>query len=118
MAYRIERINEIIKNYLARMIDTELHDPGLEGKMVSVVRVSTTSDLSYTTVYVSAIVKDDSEKQAILDALQRAKGYLRKNLSKNLKARHTPEFLFRFDDSIAYSMHIESVLKELDQHEQ
>lgn len=117
MGYKTERTNEIIKNALARMISRELKDPGLDGKMISIVRAETTSDLSYTTVYVSAIVMEESEKEEILAALNRAKGFLRRSLSKNLKARHTPELIFKFDDSIAYSMHIESVLKEINKNE-
>ena len=75
---RIGRINEEIQRELAAQIRS-LKDPRVSGAgMLSVTRVSTTPDLRYAQVYVSALDKTQ-EKEAV-KGLKSAAGFLRREM--------------------------------------
>ena len=116
MSFRIERVNELIKSELARLIEYELNDPRVKETVIGVTRVKTTPDLKYCKVLVS-IYADKERRQEILEVLTRARGFLRKNIASVLTTRYTPELIFELDDSLDYAMHIDKVLKELNDNE-
>ena len=51
---RIERINEEVKKEISTMIQNDLKDPRIS-KLLSIIRVEVSGDLSYAKVFVSAI---------------------------------------------------------------
>lgn len=112
MGYRVERVNELIKNELSVLIDTKLKDPRLEDAIVSVTRVKATPDMKYAKVYVS-IMGDEDKKKEIISVLEGAKGFLRKAVSKVLTTRNTPLLMFEIDDSLDYASHIDEILATL-----
>ena len=69
--YRIDRISEDIKRELISLM-RELKDPRVSGKMLTVVNVKVSNDLSYAKVYVSAMEGLDAAKEACkgLDSAQ------------------------------------------------
>ncbi|HIV85678.1 MAG TPA: 30S ribosome-binding factor RbfA [Candidatus Monoglobus merdigallinarum] len=107
---RTDRVSEEIKRELAAVI-RELKDPRLP-QMTSVVAVKTTKDLKYAKVHIS-VMGDDNVKKEAFEALKSAGGYIRKEISRRLNLRQTPEFKFIEDDSIEYGAHIEKLLKDL-----
>jgi ribosome-binding factor A len=112
MARRIERVDEAIKQELAGVIERELKDPRITDALVSITNVKTTRDMKYAKVYVS-VLGDEQKRAAALEGLKNAKGFLRKKVALALTARTTPEFIFFIDDSVDQYMHIEKILKEL-----
>ncbi|NLL69605.1 MAG: 30S ribosome-binding factor RbfA [Epulopiscium sp.] len=108
---RLIRINEEIKREISQLIDQELKDPRIQ-TMVSVLRVDTTNDLKYTKIFVS-IMGNEEEKQEALKGLKSASGFMRRELAKRLNLRNTPEILFRLDESIEYSIHLEQLMEEI-----
>ena len=80
---------------------------------MSIIRVDLTNDLSYCTVYVSAIEGIDRAKEAV-KGLKSASGFIRRELGARLKIRHTPELIFKATDSIEYSANISRILNGLD----
>lgn len=110
--HRIERITEDIKRELTAIL-RELKDPRVKDAFISVVRVEVTNDLSYCTVYVSAMEGLERCKQACA-GLDSAAGYIRRELGSRLKLRHTPQLIFKASDSIEYSANISRILNDLD----
>lgn len=108
--YRIDRISEDIKRELISLM-RELKDPRVSGKMLTVVNVKVSNDLSYAKVYVSAMEGLDAAKEAC-KGLDSAQGYLRRALGNNLHLRKAPELSFVADDSIKKGMEIFEKLKE------
>ncbi|EPZ55315.1 ribosome-binding factor A [[Clostridium] sordellii ATCC 9714] len=47
--------------------------------------------------------------------LKSACGYIRKEVGKNVKLRHTPEIIFKLDDSIEKGMYMENLIKKVNQ---
>ncbi len=113
MSYRIERINELIKNELNILIGTQIKDPRVNESLVSVVRVNTTADLKYAKVYVSVMEDNIDRKNKVIEGLDRAKGFLRKSIAKVLNTRYTPELVFVLDESLDYALRIDEILEDI-----
>ncbi|MBT9282864.1 MAG: 30S ribosome-binding factor RbfA [Hydrogenibacillus schlegelii] len=109
---RQERIAEQIKKELGRLIQTELKDPRVG--FVTVTDVEVTPDLLEARVFVS-VLGDDSTREAALEALRRAHGFLRSELARRIEVRHVPELDFRYDSSLDYGMRIDRILRDLRQ---
>ena len=117
MSYRTERVNQLLKQELARLINEELKDPRLADTVIGITRVKTTPDLKHSKVYIS-IYAQDEKKVEILSLITKASGFLRKKIADILTTRHVPELVFELDDSLDYAMHIEEVLKGLNINEE
>ena len=101
--YKINRITQDVKVALSELL-REIKDPRVS-KLLSIVKVEVTNDLSYATVYVSAIEGFDATVASV-KALKGAAGYLRRELGARLKLRKVPELRFIADDSINISANI------------
>lgn len=111
-SHKIERATEDIRRELTAIF-RELKDPRVNKAFLSIVRVEVTNDLSYCTVYVSAIEGIERAKEAV-KGLKSASGYIRRELGHRLKLRHVPELIFNATDSIEYSANISRILNSLD----
>ncbi|RUT29756.1 30S ribosome-binding factor RbfA [Paenibacillus zeisoli] len=107
---RTGRVGEQIKKELSVLIQTEMKDPRIG--FITVTGVEVTSDLSQAKVYLS-VFGDAEQKETSLKGLEKAKGFLRSELGKRVMLRHTPELIFKIDESIAYGSHIEKLLGEI-----
>ncbi len=110
--HKLGRTTEDIKRELSAIF-RELKDPRVTGCFLSIVRVEVTNDLSYCTVYVSALEGMDIAKEAV-KGLKSAAGFIRRELGHRLRLRHVPELIFTPTDSIAYSAEISRILNSLD----
>ena len=106
---RIGRINEEIQRELSALLRT-LKDARVQGGMVTITRVDTTSDLRYCRVYVSVL--DKTQEKEVIRGLKSAAGYLRRELGASINLRYTPELQFVADDSIEYGAHILEMLRD------
>ena len=110
--HRIGRINEDVKRELTAVF-RDLKDPRVKDCLLSIVQVDVTNDLSYCTVYVSTFEGLERTKDAV-KGLKSASGYIRRELGRRLKLRHTPELIFKWTDSIEYGANISRMLNDLD----
>jgi ribosome-binding factor A len=92
---RLNRIGDEICQELANLIRGELRDPRLG--MVSVLEARVSRDLSHADVYVTVLGADAKESVA---ALNKAGGFLRSLLAKNINLRTTPRLRFIYDESV------------------
>lgn len=111
-SYKLGRTTEDIRREVPAIL-RELKDPRVSGCMLSVVRVEVTNDLSYCTVYVSAMEGMETAENAV-KGLKSAAGYVRRELGNRLKLRHVPEMIFKATDSIEYSANISRILHDLE----
>ena len=108
---RIGRINEEIQRELAEQIRF-LKDPRVsQVGMVSIIRVDTTGDLRYARVWVSVL--DKNQEKDVLKGLKSASGYLRREISRNIQLRYTPELQWALDDSITYGARMLELINSL-----
>ncbi len=106
--YKINRITSDIKIALSDLL-RQIKDPRVS-KLLSIVKVDISGDLSYATVYVSAIEGYETTVASV-KALKGAAGYLRRELGSALKLRKVPELRFVADDSINISANISRIIE-------
>lgn len=109
---RQERMSIEIQRVMARIIQEEIKDPRIDFTTVSITRVDVSNDISHARVNIS-VLGDDDKQEKTMQALQKAKGYIRSELAKSIQVRHAPELEFRLDRSIEHGIHIASLLDEL-----
>jgi len=98
MTRRAERINNLIRQEISKLLQQEVNDPRLVN-FISITKVTTSRDLRHAKVYVS-VLGDGVDKNEMLQGFIAASGFLRRELSRRLTLRHVPELSFRFDNSI------------------
>ena len=106
--YKINRITSDIKIALSELL-REVKDPRIS-KLLSIVKVDLSGDLSNATVYVSAIEGYETTVTSV-KALKGASGFLRRELGARLKLRKVPELRFVADDSINISANISRIIE-------
>jgi len=97
MGRRAQRLTEEIREQVARMIASDLKDPRLG--FVTVTRVEMTHDLGVARVHVG-VLGSEAEREKTMKALGQASGFVRRELGKRLRIRHTPEVEFRYDKGL------------------
>lgn len=108
---RRERVAEQLREEISALMMREMKDPRVRLASVSSVRV--TSDLREARVMVSA-VGEDAERHAVVTAMRHAEGFVRAQLGTRLEnLRVIPRLHFELDESIAYSVHISAMLRDL-----
>lgn len=112
--HRISRISADIKIALADLL-REVKDPRVS-KLLSIVKINLSGDLSYATVYVSAVEGVNETKQSVV-GLKSAAGYLRRQLGQRLKLRKVPELRFVADESIAACADISKIIESFKDNE-
>lgn len=110
--YKSIRTAEDIKREIISIMN-EIKDPRVKGKLLTVVRVEVTNDLSYAKVFISDINGLESAQEAV-KGLKSATGFVKHEIGNNLHLRKIPELKFIADDSIAHGMEIAQKLKNME----
>lgn len=108
--HRANRLAETLKEEISQMIRQEIKDPRLG--FVTVTAVDVVEDLGHAKVYVSVLGSAEEAKES-LTILNRAAGYVRGELGKRIRLRHTPDIVFKYDPSIEQGAHIAKLLKDV-----
>lgn len=104
---RSERVAGQMRRELAKLIQSEVKDPGLG--FVSVSDVEVTRDLSHAKVYVTVFETDKAADS--LKALSRAAGFLRKRLGQTMRIRSVPELHFQHDASVETGIAMDELIE-------
>ena len=107
---RVHRVAEQIKKEVSQLIQNELKDPRVG--FITVTDVEVTGDLQEATIYIS-ILGSEAQKQESFEGLKKAEGFIRREVGKRIRLRHTPEISFVFDGSIEYGNKIEKILSQI-----
>ena len=107
---RQRRTAEQIRTTLSQLLLLEMKDPRLAG--VTITRVTIDRELQYADVYVHALAEDEREEE-VLQGLERATGFLRRELGSSLRLHHIPQLHFHWDPSLAHADHINQILDDL-----
>lgn len=111
MSQRSERVAEVIRAELNELILHRVKDRRVRLATVSSVRLS--GDLSHARVLVSVLGDDEEERQAAVDALTHAAGFLRSQLGKRVRLRMAPQLVFELDRGAEHSQRISDLLESL-----
>ena len=106
---RADRVGGQVQRILAELIQKGVNDPRLAQATITGVTLS--RDLRIAKVYFS--MHGNAEKQAILEGFESAKGFIKRELARELGLRYMPDLKFFYDGSFDYGAHINRVLKSI-----
>ena len=106
---RRDRVSEQIRRELAELIRTELKDPRVG--MVSITDVEVSADYAHAKVFFSSMAGRD-QLDSVLSGLQKAAGFLRRELGRRITIHTTPQLHFVFDESLERGADLSKLIQE------
>ncbi|MFL5239515.1 MAG: 30S ribosome-binding factor RbfA [Rhizomicrobium sp.] len=104
------RVGELLRHSLSEILTRgEVRDPDLESVPITVTQVKPSGDMRHAAVFVEPL--GGKNAKAIVDALNRHKGFIRGLMGKTIALKFTPELRFLEDTSFAEAEKIETLLK-------
>jgi ribosome-binding factor A len=104
------RVGEIIRHAISDMLTRgEVHDPVLEGHLITIPEVRMTADLRLATIYVMPLGGRDAKQ--VVAALERNKRFLRGEIAQRVNLKFAPEIRFRIDERFDEAERIEKLLR-------
>ena len=112
---RSRRVEEQIQRILAEVVRTELRDPAVSGVVITEVRAARdlgTASVFYTLLSAGTDEPDPAAREAVQAGLQRASGFLRTRVARELDTRTVPELRFRYDEAGERSRSLDRLIDE------
>ncbi len=106
---RKDRVSEQIRRELAELLRTELKDPRVG--MISLTDVEVTADYAHAKVFFSTLAGSEN-LPAVMEGLQKASGFLRRELGKRISIHMTPQLHFVFDQSLERGADLSKLIQE------
>src|SRR3954470_7310070 len=111
------RVGEEIRHALSHILTFEmdrLDDPELYGKSVTVTEVRTSHDLRSATAFVVPLgaTVEGYDAAPLIKALNRAAGYFRGLLAREVRMQFSPTIRFKLDESFDEASRIETILHD------
>src|SRR3979409_2384801 len=104
------RVGELIRHAMAEMLTRgDVHDPVIEGHLITVPEVRMTADLRLATIYVMPLGGRDVE--TVVAALERNKKFLRGEIARRVNLKFSPDVRFRVDERFDEAERIEKLLR-------
>lgn len=106
---RVQRVNQLIKKELSRIILREIDFP--KDVLVTITRVETSSNLIQTKVYISVMPEDKSSQ--MMGVLNKHIYDIQQALNKRLKMRPIPKIIFVEERITREAAKVEELLEEI-----
>ncbi len=106
---RALRAGEVIRHAIADILSRgEVHDPVIQGHVITVPEVRMSPDLKLATIYVMPLGGRD--EQQVVEALERNKRFLRGEIAHRVNMKFAPDLRFRIDERFEEAARIEKLL--------
>jgi ribosome-binding factor A len=104
------RVGEMLRHALSEIFrEVDIRDPDLEGVSVTVTEIRPSPDMRHATIFVEPLGGKNAD--AIVDALNRHRSFLRGELGHRITLKFTPDLRFLEDKSFAEAERIEGILR-------
>ena len=104
------RVGEAVRHAIADILaQGHVHDPDLEGHIITVPEVRMSPDLKLATIYVMPLGGHDTD--IVLAALERNKKFLRGEIARRVNLKFAPDVRFRVDERFDEAERIEKLLR-------
>jgi ribosome-binding factor A len=111
---RQARVGDLVKQTVAELIQRRVKDPRVDGVTITGAEVSV--DLRVGHVFYCVL--DPDRQEMAQQGLESAAGFLRRELSRELRIKHIPELSFIYDESFDYGSKIDRILENLEKNEE
>lgn len=106
-----DRMQERIQSILSELLLREVADPRLQHITVTEVRLD--PELLFANIYINAL-GDESRQKQVLAGLERAKGFLRREVARRVRLRSAPELIFHWDETLERGERLHQIIAKLD----
>jgi len=107
---RALRVGELVRHAMSEMLMRgDVHDPVLEGHLITIPEVRMTPDLRLATIYVMPLGGRDVEQ--VIEALENNKRFLRGEIARRVNLKFAPDIRFRADERFDEAERIEKLLR-------
>lgn len=106
---RSERVGDLIREEIAKIIMHDLNNPRIG--FVTVTGVDVSNDLRHAKVYVSIL--EETKQDETIKILNSSAKFIRGELSTKIRMKFIPELIFKLDESIEYGAKIDRILNEI-----
>jgi ribosome-binding factor A len=104
-------MQDLFREEISSIIQQEIKDPGIG--FITVLDVKMTEDLKFAKIFYS-VYGNAEETQRTVDALRRAKGYVKHLLGTRVKLKYMPEITFVLDTGQNKLDRIDELLRKVD----
>jgi ribosome-binding factor A len=115
---RRERVADALREEISALLHHDVRDPRVGFVTITEVRIS--PDLSHARIFVSVLGTEEGRRES-LDALNRASGFLQRQIFRRLRLKKAPSLMFELDESVQSGSRIEELLHQIhssDDHEE
>ena len=104
------RVGELVRHAIAEMLTRgDVHDPVIEGHLITVPEVRMTADLRLATIYIMPLAGRDADE--VVAAFERHKKFLRGEIARRINLKFAPDIRFRIDERFAEAERIDKLLR-------
>src|SRR4030081_1070960 len=104
------RVGETVRHAIADILSQgSVHDPDLDGHIITVPEVRMSPDLKLATIYVMPLGARDTGH--VIAALERNKKFLRGEVARRVNLKFAPDVRFRVDERFDEAERIEKLLR-------
>lgn len=114
MFKRSEKVGEAVHQIVTELLVKGLKDPRIG--FVTVTGVKVTDDMHYANIYFT-VIGDAAARKETEAGLNSARGFIRREMGKQLHMRYVPEILFKYDTSLDKGNRIDELLREIKANE-
>ena len=108
MSIKIDRLNNKFVEEISKIIHDEIKNKDVGFVTITDARI--TNDLSFAKIYITTL---DTNREKVLNALNKSSGFIRSLLCDRVKIRKMPEIHFVYDESIEYGKKIEDIIERI-----
>jgi ribosome-binding factor A len=104
------RVGELVRHAVAEMLTRgDVHDPVIEGHLITVPEVRMSPDLRLATIYVMPMGGRDADE--VVAAFDRQKKFLRAEIARRINLKFAPDLRFRVDERFDEAERIDKLLR-------
>jgi len=104
------RVGELVRHAMAELLTRgDVHDPVIEGHLITVPEVRMSPDLRLATIYIMPLAGRDAD--AVIAAFERNKKFLRGEIAHAINLKFAPDIRFRIDERFAEAERIDKLLR-------
>ena len=104
------RVGELVRHAMSELlIRGDVHDPVIEGHLITVPEVRMTADLRLATIYIMPLAGRDADE--VVAAFERNKKFIRGDIARAINLKFAPDIRFQIDDRFAEAERIDKLLR-------
>ena len=113
MSYRIDKIENLIKEEISLIFLLKLQNLG--SSLITITSVRVSPDLKIAKIYISIFEKD--KRDEVLERIKFKTKFIRSELASRLTIKFVPELKFFLDDTLDYFEKIEVLIKKIHEND-